>query len=580
MLFAIGALLLLSLAPLLPGRVAGTVDTPASIAVQAAPRMMFNIEQPVTLSRSPFLQLERGRFSVTATAEAAAERRLILEGATLRLDVLAAEVSAGTDTYGPEALSPLMTQLAALGLDKLTLRGASLQVTGANAPTMIGPIDAEIELGTKGQIAVRGLAVHHGEALVVDMQIGNDAAAGQLPSMQSPTTASARRPLALMLKGETLGEVRFDGTMSGHRGLALSGGVIARLASPAALSRWLGAPVRHASALRNIALAGQARWADGILDLQDARVTLDGQKPAAGVLRARFRGARPIVEGTLAFTALDLSKVGATEDLAASWTSLAATLARDLPAYLDVDADMRLSATSVLLPNGARGKGAATVTIDKGTLVAELADAEWNGNTARLHIDADSRAWWPTFAVRGRADLLQVQDATAALTGHAMLSGPATILFDLKGRGEPFATAPPVLAGKVSVSATAGARSLFDPFKVSDRPLPTPRTGHPLLQATAIPVDAVELRLSLNDRYLVVDQSTFKTAGGTATVVGRIDRSNAALELLLVRSPAAGSRSRSPLRSSEQPLDLSDQMFAVTGTWQVPSIRRTGSAQP
>ena len=579
MLIAIASLLLLSLAPLVPAHFGGG-ETAVVPAVQAAPRMTFNIEQAVTLSRSPLLQLERGRFSVSGPTEPASERRLSLDGATFRLDTASPDVALAGDNYGPEALSPLMTQLAALGHGKVALRSAFLRVTGVNPPITLGPIDAEVEFGAKGQVVVRGVAIYHGEALVIDALLDGGFDAG--PSLGLPSTGSPppTRSLALVLKGETLGDVRIDGAISGHRGLALSGAMVARLASPAALSRWLGAPVRHASALRNIALSGQARWADGILDLQDARVILDGQRPASGVLRVRYRGGRPIVEGTLAFAALDVSKVGASEEQAASWVSLGATLTRDLPAYLEFDADLRLSAATVLLPNGGKGRGAAAVTIDKGILVAELADAEWNGNKARIHVDADSRALWPTFAVRGRADVLQIQDAFNVLTSYGLLAGPANVVFDLKGRSEPFAAAPPVLTGKIVLGGTASTRSLFDPLKVAERSVPPARQGHPLLQSAPVPLEAVDLRLSLTDRHVVVDQGTFKTAGGTANLSGRIDRSTAALDLRLVRSLGASARARSTLRTTETTADSGDQIFSISGAWQSPLVVRMGNLQP
>ncbi len=572
MLIAIGCLLVSAALPLMTTSGGGDWNRPVTgLAVQASPRMAFNIEQPVVLSRTPFLELERGKFSVQAGADGTADRRLVLEGAVLRLDA-----GRGADLMTTDVLSPLMMQLAGLGMDRILVRGATVRFSEQETGR-VGPIDADLDLSARGPTTARGVAIFHGDALSFDIVAGRDA-----PLDGEARVGAARRPVTVSVKGENLGDVRFDGELSSRSGLA--GDIEARLASPAALMRWLGAPVRQAAALRNVAMSGRARWVDGIFDLQDARVTLDGQRPATGALRVRHRAGRPIIEGTLAFAVLDLARLTAADDGAPPQPAappgpfghtpsplrpLMAASIRDLPAYLDVDADLRLSAATVLLRNGVRGRGAATITIDRGQLAAEFADIEWAGNKGRLHVEAGGQSWRPAFVVRGRVELLQAQDALAPVLPHGFIVGPATVTFDLRGRGDGADLMPGPMIGKVGVIAGAGARSAFDAFKIVERVAAKPTRDSALLSNAPQAMEAMDLRLQLTERSITVESGQLRSAGGTARLTGEIDRASSALDLVLVRT----ARARAPSRGNV-PADTAEQSFALTGTWSAGNAMR------
>lgn len=571
MLAAIAGMLILAIVPLVP--IPGGSDWSKPVtggAVQASPRMVFNIEQPVVLARTPFLELERGKFSLQAGADGTGERRLVLEGATLRLDA-----GPGQDAPNrPDIFSPLMTQLAALGMDRVLIRGAMLRYS-ADPNARVGPIDAELDLANRGQMTLRGVVIFHGDAVSFEASAGQDTEANS----DGGRNLASRRRASFSAKGENLGDVRFEGELSNRNGL--TGDIEAKLASPAALMRWLGAPVRQAAALRNVSISGRARWLDGMFDLQDARLTLDGQRPAMGALRLRYRNARPIIEGTLAFATLDLTRLGATEDVATGQASqspsaidgplraMLAALTRDLPAYLDIDADLRISATTVLLRSGIRGRGAATITVDRGLLTAELAEVEWAGNKARLHIDAGGQSWRPAFNVRGRVDLAQAQDHLTPLFGQGLVIGPASVTLDLQGRGDGPNLLPGVMTGKITVGSTVGARSQLDPFKVTERTAARPARENPLVLSAGQAVEAIDLRLLLTDRMIVFEPSQIKTGTGIARISGKIDRSSLALDLVLSRSV----RPRTAPRGGVAP-ESTEQSFGITGSWNAPNVTR------
>ena len=72
------------------------------------------------------------------------------------------------------------------------------------------------------------------------------------------------------------------------------------------VARWFGMPVASADGLNAAAVKGQINWARRTFAVEDAKVALDGNE-AAGALVLNLAGERPLIDGTLAFNALDLT---------------------------------------------------------------------------------------------------------------------------------------------------------------------------------------------------------------------------------------------------------------------------------
>ena len=117
-------------------------------------------------------------------------------------------------------------------------------------------------------------------------------------------------------------------------------------------------------------------------------MTLDGNE-ASGALVLNLAGDRPLIDGTLAFSALDLtpyveaarSQSFLFDRQTASWSAFDLSFP-DHSAY--VDADLRISAPKVALKGYGLGRGAATITVRSGKLLADIAELElYSGKVER-----------------------------------------------------------------------------------------------------------------------------------------------------------------------------------------------------
>ena len=161
--------------------------------------------------------------------------------------------------------------------------------------------------------------------------------------------------------------------------LQLSGQV--ELSSPSLrrVARWFGVPVPIADGLNAVAVKGQVNWARHAFAVEDAKVVIDGNE-AAGALVLNLAGERPLIDATLAFHALDLTPYAEAarsqsflfDRQTATWSLFDLSF----PLIRHVDADLRISAPKVALKGFGLGRGAATIAVRSGKLLADIAELD------------------------------------------------------------------------------------------------------------------------------------------------------------------------------------------------------------
>ena len=183
------------------------------------------------------------------------------------------------------------------------------------------------------------------------------------------------------MKGDLL-EASFEGHLNVAEDLQMSGHV--ELASPSLrrAARWLGVPVSAADGLNATVVKGQLNWAHRALAVEDAKVVIDGNE-AAGALILNLAGERPLIDATLAFDALDLTPYAeAARSQSFLFDRQTAPRGRlfdlSFPLIRYVDADLRISAPKVTLKGYglSLGRGAATIAVRSGKLLADIAELE------------------------------------------------------------------------------------------------------------------------------------------------------------------------------------------------------------
>ena len=198
----------------------------------------------------------------------------------------------------------------------------------------------------------------------------------------------------------------------------------AELATPSLrrAARWFGVPVASADGLNAAVVKGQINWARRTLAIEDAKVTIDGNE-AAGALVLNLAGERPLIDGTLAFNALDLTPYAEAarsqsflfDRHTASWSAFDLSF----PIIRHFDADLRISAPKVALKGYGLGRGAATITVRSGKLLADIAELELHSGKVSAQITANANEIVPRYTLRGKIENFDAGTAGAALFGAA-----------------------------------------------------------------------------------------------------------------------------------------------------------------
>jgi AsmA protein len=448
-----------------------------------------------------------------------------------------------------------------MGFDALTLRRGTLYVTGADGSwETISEIQAELTGRRKGQISGRGSFTIRGQRLAFDATLAPGTEKRNPP----------RWPTKLTLKGDLL-EASFEGHLDVGESLQLSGQ--AELSTPSVRrgARWFGVPVPSSEGLNAATIKGQINWARHTLAFEDARVTLDGNE-ASGALVLHVGGDRPLIDGTLAFNALDLtpyveaarSQSFLFDRQTASWS----TFDLSLPLIRHIDADLRISAPKVAVKGHGLGRGAATITVRAGKLLADIAELELYSGKVGVQVSVNANELVPRYTLRGKVENFEAGYAATALFGAAVLTGRSTLSLDLAAAGQTPAELVRGLSGKVALAMTEGGRVGLDIKALRAAAKADGPPGWGPLAKGQTGLEQIEARALVRDGVLITETVRARSGAGGVVASGRVDLAERTLDLHLSVKPYA---------SADKPVKPTDILAAeavrVRGFWQEPFVR-------
>jgi AsmA protein len=567
-LATLACLLLAVLAPMVSIQRAS--DEPFSgYAVMASPRDMHVITAPIRLSDALDLTLNRGTLYADGNAALGTPiSRFVLDGPVFYLNASGLRTSsfeaafAGGSGSGIDTIAPLLVeQLTAMGFDALTLRRGTLYVTAADGSwETIGDIQAELTGRRKGQVSGRGSFTIRGQRLAFDTTLAPGTEKRNAP----------RWPMKLSLKGDLL-EASFEGHLDVAESLQLSGQ--AELSTPSVRrgARWFGVPVPSSEGLNAATIKGQINWARHTLAFEDAKVALDGNE-ANGALVLHVGGDRPLVDGTLAFNALDLtpyveaarSQSFLFDRQTASWSAFDLSF----PLLRHVDADLRISAPKVAVKGYGLGRGAATITVRSGKLLADIAELELYSGKVGVQVSVNANELVPRYTLRGKVENFEAGSAGMVLFGAPVLTGRTTLAVDLTAAGQTPAEIVRGLSGKVALAMPEGGRVALDIKALRAVAKADGPSGWGLLAKGQTGLEQVEARALVRDGVLITETVQARSGGVAVVASGRVDLVERTLDLHLSARPNA---------SADKALKPSDMAAAeavtLRGFWQEPFVR-------
>lgn len=565
----IACLLLALLAPALFHQRAS--DEPFSGAsVMASPRDVHAVTDRIRLSSAPDLVLARGVLYADGNAALGTPiSRFVLDGPVFLLNAFSS-ASSGADALVPAAsatppgiadVAPLVEQLAAMGFDALTIRRGTLQIAlGDGASETIGEIEAEVSGRRKGQVTARGSFSYRGQRLKFE-------AALPQPADKKPW------PLKASLKSAYV-DATFEGSMDVSRDLQLTGIADVTLPSLRRVARWFSIAVPNAEGLNETRLKGQFTWTRRSLAFEQARITID-KNEGSGTLSLILGGERPLVDGTLAFSAIDLlpyyeglrPQTFGFERTPTSW----ATLDLTFPLVRYVDTDLRISTPKVTFKGFDLGRTAATLTVRSGKLLADVAEIELGAGSASLQLTADTNELVPRYALKGKFDNIESGQLAAAFLASAPWTGKASMHLDLAGVGQAPIEVLRSLSGKASLQLAPGARVPVDLKGLRALAKGGAQTGWVGIAKGQTQFEQLDVRATLSNGVAVMETHQGRAGAHAFALSGQMLLPDTELDLrLAVRAVSAAERATpTPPRASDF---LGADVVRLRGPMRAPSL--------
>jgi uncharacterized protein involved in outer membrane biogenesis len=382
--------------------------------------------------------------------------------------------------------------------------------------------------------------------------------------------------LKISLKGELL-EGSFDGHLNAAGDLQLSGQI--ELASPnlRRVARWFGVPVSTADGLNAISVKGQASWARRALAVEDAKIAVDGNE-ASGALVLNVAGERPLLDATLAFHALDLTPyANAARSQSFLFDRQTATWSLfdlSLPIARHIDADLRVSAPKVAIHGYGLGRGAATVAVRSGKLVADIAELDLFGGRMSAQVITDANEIVPRYALRGRLENFEAGPAATALFGSAVVAGRSSLTVDVEGIGQTPTELLRQLSGKAAMTMPEGGRVTVDAKALRAVPKVSKGAGWGALAKGQTSVEPVEVKALIRSGVLWAEPVRVRSGALGIAASGQVDLAGRTLDLMLATKPSV------PTDRALTAADLSGaEAVTVRGSWQEPFVRARDASE-
>ena len=533
----------------------------------AASTASYEITTPISLGAGGAIRIQRGTVQLAPTS---AQRRtgdpvdippqdgsasLIIDGGVFHI----AGGGLADDIRAANELSPFEQALRTVNFERVAIHRGTVRVhlPSGHAETLTN-VAAEVTVRRKSSLSIRGTGSLRGQEISFDI-------AG--PSLLD-RRPNANRALKVAVKSPFL-DISFDGRLGATDTMRLQGQADISTSNLRHTARWLGAGWPAGPGLREMRLRGDVDWQAPALAFDKASFQIDGNE-ATGTLALGFNAPRPSLSGTLAFQTLNLSPYLEPE-LKAQIASLLPWFGDDdgeipLPLGRQIDADIRLSASRVLLPGLETGRFAAAVSLREGRLLADIAEINIDGGRGSGQLTADLNDRDSRLSIRGRIEGIEAERASTLLLGHSVVTGTSTITADLSAGGNTVSELVRGLRGKATLSLREGGRLGIDIKSLMGAAQKSKVEGWELATRGQTSIDGLEAKFRV-DKGIVASEHVEATVGDSLLkAVGTISLASRQLDLrlLLDAAPAAAARAQ---------VAIPPDILLFQGPWSAPSIQ-------
>lgn len=572
-------------------------------AVVAATRDSFALSSPVALPMLPSVTIESGTLSVappapgdTMTGAAmlalltGGKAKLVLNDATLRV----APGRKPDEQEGPpaaalkdESMGPILSALMKLSFAQLELRDSSVRIEHADGShEIISKVSIEVAQRDMGQTRATGSLVFRNRPVTFEIVVTTRAQLTENPAERGKTMIG--RTLDITLKSDLV-QVSANGSLSAgeHPQYTTTRSEII-VANVRDTARWLGLHLADGPGLGSFRAVGPLSWSANGIAFPDATFELDGNR-AAGALTLKLSGERPAFEGTLDFKAFDATPYLVHSKSAGETTPfdfanyLAASNSTNgaFPLLGQLDADLRISADSVTARSASFGKGAASLSLKDGMLLADLAELEL-GKGARCggQFGIQARDGIPRYTLRGKIESIDLSVLTNVLWSYAVLSGTGDVTVDLNARGQDRKSILSSVSGKTSISQPASGQIGIDLRTLAATARAQVQKGWGGATRGQTSIDGLNAHFLLRDGHLSAERVGARAGDAALKAVGSISLLDSVSDLKVwITHPAADATAGAAIPGAAKPAK-SDSQPSLPSAIAAPAGSTAAMAKP
>jgi uncharacterized protein involved in outer membrane biogenesis len=234
-----------------------------------------------------------------------------------------------------------------------------------------------------------------------------------------------------------------------------------------------------------------------------------------------------------------------------------------------VDADLRISSDSVIVPGVTIGSSAATISLKGGKMIADVAELEIDDGTrggGQLRIDMNGPQ--PSYDIRGKLQNLDIGRAAQAIFGHATIQGRGDATIEISATGDTGTSLLNSLSGKLYVTMADGGSIGLDIDQLSAAVTsPGARSTWTTASTGAMSVDHLDARFAVVNGVIRTER-VWATAGERAVEAeGAINLSERMLDLSLVIGDRPAADAAEDARHEPR------VVINMRGPWKEPSLR-------
>lgn len=563
----------------------GTIRADITSRISAWTGQQAIISGPVRLSYFPKLKLTTGGFQLESAPNIPYLNRITAKAINVELGlwslvspeadfhrVIFVEPKIAIKTAAPDPkqkaaqqIPPLLQDaLRAFPVAEIELVKATVTASGARTSETISDLNATASISQPaGAISGNGTFKWRQQALELSFS-------AQAPD---PENKDGKAPVNISVRGPLV-SAKIDGESTIADGLRVTGSLDVVTPDLRQFARWLGLLVPDGRGLGEFSASGPFEWRGHRIGFQEGNFSLDGNR-ALGALALDFGDIRPKIDGTLAFSAVELTQYQSqpepvsNEDENAQPKKLKPT-GVNFPLLHHLDLDLRVSTTEIETRQLTLGQTAFSITLNSGRFVADFATLDLCGGSGNGRFNLDAAVAEAPIRLTANVSGLAAETCIQAFTPTSPVSASTDFSIDLTSTGRTADALLRHLGGKMLVNANSGEMD-FDLNALAARSAPERLNGWDGVKGKESSFATASAELIFRNGRIFSDNVQILSGTTRYSGEGTVDLTAQTLDLrLLVRDD------QEQKRAENQQTDLKPRsVVLLKGPWSRPDFTVT-----